>query len=75
MIDLEIGKTYKFNHSRKGKFIGRIESLDEEWCSAIVTEGQADAMLDYNIKDVGESVSMRRSFIISAIEEPPKEGE
>ena len=57
-----VGATYSINHSRKGKFRGRVLSVDDIWCTVEIVEGRANAMLDYNIRDVGEQVTCRDSL-------------
>lgn len=61
-MSIEIGKTYKVNSSRKGKFIGIVTSSSEEWATILITKGKAKAMLDYNEREQGEEVTVRRSF-------------
>lgn len=65
---LEIGKVYEVNHSRKGEFQMRVQSKDEVWVNGIVTNGRANAMLDYNVKHKGEQITLRIEHIRSAVE-------
>lgn len=62
MTNLEVKKTYKVNHSRKGTFELKITSLSEEWVTGIIVNGMARAMLPYNEKEIGEEITIRRSF-------------
>ena len=56
----EAGKTYKVAHSRKGKFSMRVDSIDGEWVTGEIVKGKAGAMLHYNERDTGESITIRR---------------
>ena len=69
-MTLENGKTYLVNHSRKGTFMFLVESQDDEWVTGTVTGGKASAMLDYNVKQCGEKITSRKSFIRTAVEQP-----
>lgn len=66
-MDLETGKTYEINHTRKGRFTARVTGQDDEWVDLEVVAGQAGAILSYNRADVGEPVTVRKSFITSAV--------
>ena len=59
---MEIGKNYLVNSSRKGTFAGRLESLDDTWATFTIIGGKASAMLDYNEREKGEKVTVRRSL-------------
>ncbi len=59
---IEIGKTYRIKSSRKGTFTGKIVALNDEWADVLITSGKAGAMLDYNEREAGEEVTVRRSF-------------
>ncbi len=59
---LQVGKTYRINSSRKGVFNGRLLGFDDTWASFIITNGRAKAILEYNERDEGEEVTVRRSF-------------
>lgn len=59
---LTIGKTYKVNSSRKGVFVGIVTQCSDEWATVLITRGKAEAMLDYNEREQGEEVTVRRSF-------------
>lgn len=58
----EIGKTYNINHSRKGKFGIIVTGQCDTWLSGTVV-GTAGAMMEYNVKDDGESITVRKSLI------------
>lgn len=60
--ELTIGKTYKVNSSRKGVFVGIVTQCNETWADVLITGGKASAMLDYNEREQGETVTVRRSF-------------
>lgn len=65
-MNLVPGKIYRINHSRKGQFLGRvlkqIGQEDDQWVTVEIVEGIADALLDYNVKTVGETVPIRMSL-------------
>ena len=73
--ELTIGKTYRVNSSRKGTFIGIVTQCDDTWATVLITRGKASAMLDYNEREQGETVTVRRSFCtFSDLDATHKEG-
>jgi len=60
--EIEVGKSYSVNSSRKGRFIGIVVFFDETWADVLITSGKAGAMLYYNEKEQGETVRVRRSL-------------
>lgn len=62
--EISAGKTYRINHTRKGVFVARLTSVDDVWATGVVVSGKARAMLDYNEREVGEEVTIRRSFSV-----------
>jgi len=62
METLEIGRAYNVNHSRKGKFVMIVESQDETWVHGTVVSGVAKATMDYNVKEEGEEISLRKEL-------------
>lgn len=60
--EIEIGKTYKVVSQRKGTFTMRATSVDETWATGVITTGKAGAMLNYNERETGEEVTVRRSL-------------
>lgn len=60
--ELEVGKTYKINSSRKGTFVAKLTRLDDTWATAVIVTGKATAMMEYNEREKGEEVTVRRSF-------------
>lgn len=60
MSALEVGKTYLVNSSRKGTFMGKLLDVNETWATFEITGGKAKAMLDYNEREKGEEVTVRR---------------
>lgn len=60
-MNLQIGKEYLVNHSRKGTFAARVKAVDDIWATLDVTAGTAKAMMDYNDADAGEEVTVRLS--------------
>ncbi|MGL4574546.1 MAG: hypothetical protein ACRCV9_07130 [Burkholderiaceae bacterium] len=59
---MEIGKTYLINSSRKGTFFGLLTKVDETWATFTIVAGVAKAMMDYNVRDAGEEVTVRRTL-------------
>jgi hypothetical protein len=60
--NIEVGKTYKVVSQRKGTFTGMATQVSDEWVTVLITTGKAMAMLDYNERDAGEEVTVRRSL-------------
>lgn len=67
---LEVGKTYKVSHDRKGSFTVRVTSQCDTWTTGIITKGKTLAMCDYNKADEGESVTFRSKWTRKAVEIP-----
>lgn len=65
-ISFEDGQTYIINHTRKGTFGMRVDSQDEVWLHGEVVSGTAQAMMDYNVKEKGEKITVRKCFIRKA---------
>lgn len=61
-MDLLIDKTYRVNSSRKGVFSMRITSQNREFVTGIIVEGVAGAIMEYNILEEGESVTVRKDL-------------
>lgn len=61
MKAIEIGKTYKVDHSRKGRFTARVLNAGETWATLEIVEGQAVAMLASNGAGKGEELQIRIS--------------
>lgn len=61
----EVGKVYKINHSRKGKFSIKVTKVSEEWVDGDIVEGVAGAIMSYNVRETGESICSRKSLISS----------
>ncbi len=59
---LKVGKSYKVNHSRKGKFILKVTHLTDTWATGVVAAGKAEANLPHNEREQGESVTLRIAF-------------
>ena len=58
----EVGKTYHISSRRKGEFTGIVTRLDDTWADILVVSGRARAMLPYNEREAGETVTVRLSF-------------
>ena len=61
---IQIGKTYKVNHERKGNFIMTVTGMNDEWVTGIIVGGKAHAMLRDNEREKGEEITVRQSFCI-----------
>lgn len=59
---MNIGKTYLVNSSRKGVFTGKLINEGDDFATFEITAGVAKAMMDYNVREKGEEVSVRKSF-------------
>jgi transcriptional regulator CtsR len=53
------GQEYEVRNQRKGTFQMRVTKIDDEWITGMITEGVASAMMRYNVRDVGEEVTVR----------------
>jgi len=62
MNQIETGKTYTVSHSRKGRFDILVADTNDEWTSGKIVKGTADALCHGNIKETGESITVRNSF-------------
>jgi hypothetical protein len=57
--ELIIGQEYHVRHTRKGQFAMRVDSVDGEWVSGVISSGKATALLSYNKKETGEEITIR----------------
>lgn len=69
-MKIETGKTYLITAQRKGTFMMRVTGQCDTWTNGIVVGGKTTAMCDYNVKEKGETVTCRTSFIRQAVEQP-----
>lgn len=58
----QVGKTYEIRHSRKGTFIGVVKEISGEWADVEITNGIAKAVMDYNVREAGETIRVRDSM-------------
>jgi hypothetical protein len=63
MDKLVEGKTFNITHCRKGSFTIKVTDLQKEWVTGEITEGHTTTLCEYNRKDVGESETIRISFL------------
>ena len=56
------GGLYLVTSTRKGTFMGRLIHHCETWATFQITAGKASAMLDYNEREKGEEVTVRRAL-------------
>lgn len=60
-MKLEVGKTYKINHSRRGEFYGKCLEFDDEWGRFKITSGVA-RFISRDDKTEGAEITTRLSF-------------
>lgn len=60
-MNVEIGKLYTVNHSRKGTFCMRVTGINGEWITGIVVDSVAKAIMEYNVKVSGDEITVRDS--------------
>lgn len=62
------GEIWEVEHQRKGAFTiclsADYNTEEDEWISGVIVQGTAKAMLHYNVREVGESITMRGSFTV-----------
>lgn len=61
-----VGREYTIHHSRKGTFTGRILKLWDCWADVEITRGFASAAMAYNVREVGDTVTIRDSQCVFA---------
>jgi hypothetical protein len=66
-----IGKVFKVHHSRKGNFSMKITGIDGEWITGVIVKGRAGAMLYYNERETGETITIRECLCTFT---PPPDG-
>ena len=64
MASIEIGKTYKVNHSRKGTFHLKVTAVDDAWVTGLIASGKAGAIIPENEVYEGEAITLRASFCV-----------
>ena len=70
-MEIRVGKTYKVNHRRKGKFVMRVTEVDPIWVTGVIVEGRTKAIIDYNTRDTGDTITVLVSFcVFNEIPEP-----
>lgn len=62
-MNLKIGENYSIKHDRKGEFVIKLLSHNDEWITGEILLGEAKAIMNYNIKLKGEEITMRKSFL------------
>ena len=58
----QVGEFLEIHHQRKGKFFIQVTGVTDEWIDGVIVHGTAKAMMEYNVKEEGESISCRRSL-------------
>ena len=69
-VEPVVGETYNVYHTRKGRFVMRVDAVRGEWVDGEVVRGTAKAMLPYNKRAAGEGIVVRRSFCTFTPEPP-----
>jgi hypothetical protein len=54
------GQIYMVYHRRKGTFKLMVTEQDETWVTGLILEGKANAILDYNIRERFEEITIRK---------------
>jgi hypothetical protein len=67
--NIEVGKIYNVDHRRKGKFVAQVTAINGEWIDAVIVEGIAKAICDYNVAYEGEAICMRDSLVKLTLKE------
>ena len=67
--DIQVGKTYRVASNRKGVFTGVVTQACDTWATILITNGKAKALMEYNEREQGETVTVRRSFCAFTPEE------
>ena len=60
---MEVGKTYKVTHSRKGTFVVEVTKMTAVWMTGVMQEGTTWTMISGNQKGVGDEVTLRIGFL------------
>ena len=60
--DIQVGKIYRVASNRKGVFTGVVTQACDTWATILITNGKAKALMEYNEREQGETVTVRRSF-------------
>lgn len=59
---VKVGKIYNVNHSRKGRFILKIISVNDEWITGELIEGDPKYLSEGAYSVAGEEMTLRESF-------------
>ena len=70
IAEIETGKTYLVNHSRRGQFFIRVDRKCDDVVVGIITKGKTRALLGCNEKSVGDKIGMSTNLLLSAVEQP-----
>lgn len=63
MLNFQIGKTYKVDHSRRGRFTIKVTQLSDEWVTGVVLDGAPKGIRGDVTADHGEELTSRISLI------------
>ena len=61
-MNIEVGKVYRVNHCRKGKFNFLVTGIHGEWIDGEIVEGEAKLMSRGGNARAGDAISFRESF-------------
>ena len=62
-IELEIGRTFKVEHQRKGTFWLQVSGINDEWVTGIIVAGNPNMILKINERVEGDEITVRKSFL------------
>lgn len=65
-VNIETGKTYTIEHTHRGKFIARVDSVDSGWMYCTIIGGQAKDMQTDEICKPGKVISLLGLNVVSA---------
>jgi hypothetical protein len=61
-MKLQINKIYDVFSNRKGEFRIKLTSQCETWATGIIIKGKAKAICEYNEREKGEKITVRKEF-------------
>lgn len=61
MSNIEIGRTYHVNHSRKGQFKMQVTGVNGEWIEGKIVSGEAQMLARKNV-EAGEEITVREGL-------------
>jgi hypothetical protein len=74
-MNIEVGKIYKVIHDRKGIFVLQVTSVNDEWISGIIIDGETNTVLRENKSYEGDGIQIRKSLASFSLILSPSEKE